>query len=460
VPCSEDDVRVPLSEAVAGLEIATSAGPARVTAGPAAGRRDGTLLLTHGGGSEGPLGTRALLPVWRAVHRRLSSGKAVSTRSQVQVGSLTGEQRAALADLLGLDRLPAQRPRLALAELDAAVREASGSGLRELVARVIGPVGDRAGERLREAGERERLWEWLAGHAVVRAQPALKGWVDGQRRAGLVAGSVERTRTELGRVLAVLSELPAAGVPLPRLSDAVLRDPHALDPGTRTSTAVLGALAVIYDLPVPGPAEQRRDLWRRAGVAEDELSSTVLATGLRPTGDGTGDRVLRVCADAGEAAVLTLAQVRSLSPAGVGGPVRVVENPSVLALAVDRLGPRCPPLVCTSGWPSGAGVLLLRRLAAAGCELAYHGDFDGEGIRIAAHVMARTGALPWRLGADDYTAALEQGGTGPPVGRVTPAPWDPRLAGELTRRGIAVPEERVADLLLADLAGPATTPRG
>lgn len=52
-------------------------------------------------------------------------------------------------------------------------------------------------------------------------------------------------------------------------------------------------------------------------------------------------------------------------------------------------------MVCVNGWPTTAAVQLLRRLVAAGCPLTYHGDLDGEGIRIAAYVIAKTGATPW-----------------------------------------------------------------
>ncbi|UOE21773.1 DUF2399 domain-containing protein [Thermobifida halotolerans] len=39
-----------------------------------------------------------------------------------------------------------------------------------------------------------------------------------------------------------------------------------------------------------------------------------------------------------------------------------------------------------------------------------------------------------------------------PPGRITDVPWDAGLAEEMRARQEAVPEERVADLLLADLA--------
>jgi uncharacterized protein (TIGR02679 family) len=147
--------------------------------------------------------------------------------------------------------------------------------------------------------------------------------------------------------------------------------------------------------------------------------------------------------------VVTLAQLRGAAELAAGPAVHVVENPSVLAMAVRRFGTACPPLVCPSGWPSTAAILLLRALRGAGGELRYHGDLDGEGLRIAAYVIDKAGAVPWRMSTVDYLDAV--GDRGPPVGRVTEAPWDPDLAPALAHRGVSVPEERVASLLLDDL---------
>lgn len=396
----------------------------------------------------------ALAPVWRAVHERLSSGRPVT---RVRVGPLTGEQRSALADLLGMPRLPAECPAVALSRLDEVLQDAVGAGIRQVVTELVGPVGDRAGDRLRDAAERAELWSWLGAHPVVAAQPALAGWVAAVRQAGLVGGSVPRTREALHQALRVLAALPASGVPLPVLAEQVLHDPHGLDDGTRCAGLVTRALAGIYDVAVPADAQQRRALWERAGVADDELSSVVLAAGLRPPGDDVAGRILRVCGDAGQAAALTLGQIRVTAgeqrwARGLPEVVWVFENPSVLALALARFGTRCPPMVCTSGWPSSAGVLLLRTLAAAGCRLRYHGDFDGEGIRIAANVLAATGATAWRMSTEDYLGALHALPSGPPAGRVSEAPWDEHLAPALREHGTTVSEERVAHRLLDELA--------
>ncbi|MEU6108906.1 TIGR02679 family protein [Streptomyces albidoflavus] len=395
--------------------------------------------------------------LWHTVHTRLSSGRTVS---RVRVGPLDEPQREALADLLGLDHLPGPRPLVALSHLEEAVTELSGGTVREVVAALVGPLGDRADERRRQHDERARLWTWLEEHPAVRAQPALAEWAASCRTTGLIGGSAERTRTLLTDALGVLGELPGQAEPLPVFAARVLKGhAHALDDGTSLSGLVLRALATLYDVALPQSAGERRALWTRAGVADDELSATVLVAGLRPLGEGLLSRVTGLCAEAGQAASVPLAHVRNPGTFALSsGPVpsvHVVENPSILALALRRFGPACPPLVCTSGWPNSAAIQLLRLLADRGAPLRYHGDFDGEGIRIAAYVLAKTGATPWRMTALDYRTAAAQHSQAPHPGRITEAPWDSALSEAMAEQGTAVMEELVAQVLLEDLAAEA-----
>jgi len=388
--------------------------------------------------------SKDLAPLWRAIHDRLSSGRAVS---RVKIGPLDLGQQTALADLLGLARLPGEYATVSLPQVDGVLIDSVGVDAHAVVSRLIGPVADRAGDRARADAERAEFWAWLVAHPVVRAQPVLATWEHDIKRSGVVGGSVPRTRELLAKALNVLAELPTPGDPLPVLADRVLKDTHALDDDTRLSALVLRALALIYDMPPPVNAQERRALWERAGVADDELSNVVLAAGIAPAGDDIASQILRACAGRGHVAALTLSQLRA-SPLDQGIPAQVwiFENPSMLAVALARFGRRCPPIVVTAGWPNSAAIALLSKLAAADALLRYHGDFDGEGLRIAANVAARTGAIPWRMTSQDYLAAVAEG---PAVGRVTPVPWDADLAAELTRAGVTVPEERLA----ADLLG-------
>lgn len=385
-------------------------------------------------------------PLWSAVHERLSTGQRVTTVS-IPVGS--DDEKLALAGLLDLTVRRGARCSVRMTKLDAVCRESAGIDARAVVTELLGPVGDRAGDLAANRRAKADLWAWVREHPVVAAQPALLDWVAGLR---VVDGSVVATRTLLTDALAVLAALPATGRPLPEFAQQVLHDPHALDDDRRLAGIVLRGLAAIHGIDPPGTASDRHALWEQVGVSGDLLSVTVLVAGLRAPGDGLVPALLRTCADAGHAASLTLAQVRAAAEGLDPGVTAVwaVENPAVVALALDRFGTACPPLVCTAGWPNGAATLLLRSIATD-ATVRYHGDLDGEGLRIAAHLATSTGAVPWRMTAVDYRAAVHT--HGPPVGRVTDAPWDPELAPAMVETGVAVPEEQVAAALLDEMTG-------
>ncbi|WP_158846714.1 TIGR02679 domain-containing protein [Saccharothrix deserti] len=85
------------------------------------------------------LDSAALRPLWRAVHDQLSSGRQVS---RVRVGPLDDEQRSAVADLLGDERLPGEYAAVSMAALDELLVSSVGAGVREVVAALLGPLDD------------------------------------------------------------------------------------------------------------------------------------------------------------------------------------------------------------------------------------------------------------------------------------------------------------------------------
>ncbi len=406
----------------------------------------------------------ALMPLWQMLHRRYERAGGRPVR-RVRIPVSNGVERQWLADLLGLERLPHNHVIVSVEKLDAILDQAvAGLDTRTAVEFLCGPIDDVLALRQTAVLAREGLWRWLEDHPVVCAEPALAQWADDMRRTGIVGGSLQRTQAELRQALTVLAALPADGSSLPAFAQRTCGDPHALDDNTRLSNRVLRAVAILRDQPMPADAESRRSLWDAVGVACDALSTAVLVAGLRPLVDGPLGATLTAWADAAQAAWVTLAQLRTPRPAvreedlmisvlhptalPVAGRERVwvVENPSVVAEALRRFGVACPPLVCTSGWPTGAAIQLLRDLAAGGARLRYHGDLDGEGVRIAAHVMQRTRAVPHAMSAEDYRRHAPS--EGPPVGRVTDAPWDQSLSREMHTRRIAVTQEQVCDELL------------
>ncbi|HEY7413874.1 MAG TPA: DUF2399 domain-containing protein, partial [Ktedonobacteraceae bacterium] len=69
-----------------------------------------------------------------------------------------------------------------------------------------------------------------------------------------------------------------------------------------------------------------------------------------------------------------------------------------------------PTLICTAGWPSVAALRLLSLLTESSPEVVLHysGDFDLQGLRIAAHLLARYPhhCRLWCFDSPAYLAAL------------------------------------------------------
>jgi uncharacterized protein (TIGR02679 family) len=385
-----------------------------------------------------------LTALWKEAHRRLSTGAQVAS---IRLRGLTDDERHALAELLGEDRLPAADARVKLIAVEEAIRPLT---LESIVTELVGPVGDQTARRREAAAERAALWAWLEAQPLLDSRPALRDWA-ARLRAEPVTGTIPETRDLIGRALTVLEFLPAERLPLPVLAQRTLGDPHALDIG-RLPGLVLRAIAIETGRPEPLDAEHRRRIWEAAGVACDELSSTVLVAGLAPEGDSFLAATLRAAKQSGEAVAVTLAQLRRspnlLVPSGI--EVSVLENPSIMQSAMDRYGTAVPPLVCVSGRLHVAARTLLRALTAAGAILYYHGDFDPAGVSIAADVIGRLGARPWRMGAADYLAALGPGPAFDPA-TVPATPWDEGLRASMHEESVAVYEEAVVDDLVSDL---------
>lgn len=378
--------------------------------------------MTTGGSLPAWLADRALAPVWAAVHGPLS--RQVST---TRLRGLSRESRHALAGVLG--RPVVGDVVVRLSSLSEVLQDRAGLSLAEVVVASTGlPLRSAAAER--EARE--------APLEVLRAvEPA---W------AQAVRGLPGLTVALASAAVQVLAELPGEPRPRTELAASCAGDAHALDEGRPLASLVLRGLAVSYGLAPPASAQERRELWERAGVLADAVSSTVLTLGLRPLSSGPRSARLAAAAALGDPVHLSLWDVRrtelGLTPAAT---VLVCENPSVLeAFAVRHGG--AYPVVCSSGWPAAVCVELLVALAAP---LAYHGDFDWRGVEIAAWLVQRSRVRPWRMTAVDYLAAPP----GAPLrGREAQTPWEPGLAVAMRERGVVVHEEQVLDELLTGWA--------
>ena len=384
-----------------------------------------------------------------------------------RLGGLAPDEHAALASLTGRPARFVGSLRIDIRAVDLALRQAGiAASLRAALVQLDGPIINSATAR----AERDRLWSSVlagCGHT------GLAQYLQSSAAIGLLkrlsGGDPAAATTLLCQVEAILRCLPAKGLTRAQIAADILGDPHALDGGQAVATLVLAvwrrfiaqaepetddALEASRDAeetPQDLRGEKARDTWARAGVLVNELARPAVVLNL-PVED-------RECAPhaAGEPRFVSLRMLlRSPPPWAVGGhAVYVCENPNLLAIAADRLGAHCHPLVCTDGMPAAAQDRLLSQLAQAGARLLYHGDFDWPGLRIGNYMMRRYGALPWRFAVADYVAAVQ---TAPRPGLrlngvAALASWDAELAPAMQVHQLTIAEESVADALLQDLDG-------
>jgi uncharacterized protein (TIGR02679 family) len=402
------------------------------------------------------LGGEALAGLRKRLRRHFERTEPSKPPGVFRLDQLSSEEHEALASLMGRPPRGFESMLIDVGAIDTALQRAGiATSLRDALARLDGAIVHRASAR----ADLEARWSAVAagarhsGLAAFLRTPAGLGLLKRLTRQNHVLAVRLRESAD-----AVLQRLPAHGLPRAQLAAETLGDAHALDTGQGLATLVLAAWRLhdaspeadaADDPSQPREEERARDVWARAGVLVNELARPALFLNLPVHG-----RDLTMM-EAGEPGYVSLRLLVRTRPAfAVGGlEVYVCENPNLLAIAADRLGPRCAPLVCTDGMPAAAQRALLTLLSNAGARLMYHGDFDWPGVRIANHVMHAYAAQPWRLGATDYESALRSTPrekhelTGVPV----PASWNAALAPTMQTYGVAIPEEGVAASLLQDL---------
>ncbi len=404
------------------------------------------------------LGGPVLAPLRQRLRRqfeRHGDGPAANT---LLLSQLSATEHEALALLTGRPARPTRSVRIDVARLDQSLLVAGIAGsLREALERLDGPILNPNMQR----AATEAVWSGMAGAA--RRDARLQAWAQTPAAGSLLKRLARQDAVAAEALLvqadAVLQQLPAIGLTRAQLAAQTLGNAHALDAGQPAASVVLAAWrlaeasavsgAEANDDAAPAADERSRDVWARAGILVNELARPALLLNL-PLLAGS-----RAPWTAGEPAYLSLRQLLRTPPAWAvaGQAVFVCENPNLLAIAADRLGALCAPLVCTDGMPAAAQRCLLTQLADAGARLHYHGDFDWPGIQIANHVVRTWSAQPWRLTAGDYEAAAK---AAPHIQRNLPdtdvaAVWDSQLAPAMSRHGLAIAEEALADRLIEDL---------
>lgn len=378
---------------------------------------------------------------------------------RISVAEPDDAERKAIIGITGIHQ-PAGTKRLTvpLADLDAAVRRATGLGLEATLAALGGTLRNRPAQVASLAAARAALIATAEASSLNESCQWYRTWLADQRRDGTLTRLANQgDAMVLGQAIRILEYLearPAASAPiaLPALAAQITGDTKALNHGTTLATLILRAFALRASVGRPASAAERRELWDSSGVMVDDLASRVLVLNVTAEGDGLAEW-LTDAARYGTPFQVTLHQLAT-HPIRLRHPrIFVCENPAVLRRACEELGPACPPVICTEGQPSTAFHRLAQIAMEAGGELWYHGDFDWPGVSIAASVIDRHGARAWRMSASDYLAGAKTAAPYVPLtGDPVPTPWDPELRETMRETGRAVYEETVTDQLLTDLA--------
>ena len=394
------------------------------------------------------LGGEKLTALRQRLRSRYERGMSLD---QFTLTDLAPHERRALAGLLGRRAVAAGSMRLRRSELDAALKHAGiAASLRQALEFLDGPLSDRRADR----ASRQQSWHTAFSCIEEPRLVALVADVAGTALVKRLAGSdPQRAKSLLEQAARVLSRLPGRGTSRAQLAADVLGDSHGLDNGRPVGTIVLRActadpfLETVEAAGLLDAEESLRERWARLGVTVNALTLPALCLNLPIMNHD-------LIHQAGEPLHLSLRRLLRRPPAWVVADrdVFICENPDIVAIAADRLGSACAPLVCTDGMPSAAQQTLLAQLAAAGARLRYHGDFDWGGLNIGNFVMREFGAKPWRFGTTDYLAVRAEHSIALRGGRPVVAQWDDALAGAMANRGVVVHEEGVAELLMMDLA--------
>jgi uncharacterized protein (TIGR02679 family) len=409
------------------------------------------------------LGGEHLASLRKRLRQRFERAPLEGAVEHIRVVELSAEEHAALASLLGRPQRLSNSLQIDVRRVDAALqRSGIATSLRDALEKLDGPILHLAKTRLRL----QTLWSRVIDGC---SHPGLAGLLRTPTGIGLLKRLARQDPAAAARLCcraeAVLRYLPANGITRSQLAADALGDAHALDNGRGTAALVLAVcrqaispdeggdtLLEPKDDADPQPAgnsERARDTWARAGVLVNELARPALFLN-PPASETESDRW-----PLGEPVYASLRSLLRSPPRwdAAGRNIYVCENPNLLAIAADRWGAGCAPLVCTDGMPAAAQRCLLSQLAQAGARLCYHGDFDWPGLRIGNHVMREHGAQPWRFGANDYLAAVRTAPslTHPLAGKVVEASWDGTLALAMREHRVAIAEEALAASLLEDL---------
>lgn len=234
--------------------------------------------------------------------------------------------------------------------------------------------------------------------------------------------------------------------------------------GHETMVSLASSHGLSLDKTVPSEVDTlaMREVYRSAGISDDDLSSLVYVYIPEP------DKLP-------EPNVWTLRQVEAMEEFPRCSALYIVENPSVFSTLLDiteqwlrkEAGSRSllssapPALLCTSGPASAAALRWIQRslgYSGESCPIYYSGDFDVQGLTMGVTLAHRFPGhfVPWRFDTTLYCSIIANH----PGPSFEPAalsnltkldiPWDVELTHEMTSYKMKLFQESFVSLLAQD----------
>lgn len=236
---------------------------------------------------------------------------------------------------------------------------------------------------------------------------------------------LQRLGPDLNFICTALNNLPVfekSTQRLPVFASKITSNPHAFDADESCGQLFLYALVAYFDTNKPETRLEYSELLYKAGILIDEVSNSVLSSGL----EGFGQNGLHPGWEGflinNEAFLATLTNVSKLTK--VDSPYKavfVVENPSVFMSIRDNFSNNAGfsvsggsgegvnvPMICGYGQINMATLVLMDLLTDNGVTIYYSGDFDPEGLLIADKLKKRYGykLKLWRYSLTDYEKCI------------------------------------------------------
>lgn len=255
----------------------------------------------------------------------------------------------------------------------------------------------------------ERFWE------LALMYPSLTFWFTYLERRTADAYWVNRiVETDdfylfCAQLTQALEGLPLDYERLPMFGQRILGNPHAFDRTTDLGRLWIHVLHVKRGKGGPPPSDTERvnELFLEFKLLRDDITNFVTCANLVAEKDGNRHPMWRGAMETHSVLNIPmreLLRVNRVRPSR-GGAVWIVENSGVFSRLLDDVPDA--PIVCTHGQFKLAAYRLLDMLVTSGCRLKYAGDFDPEGLQMAARLKERYGDMLdyWCMDLESYVAS-------------------------------------------------------